>query len=78
MDLYAVKEILGHREIQTTMRYAHLSPGYLQDAVNRGSLSGIGSKTGSKLSQEEKTKSDETAEVPESRREKEWLGDQES
>ena len=38
VDLYAVKEILGHQNIATTMRYAHLSPGFLQDAVNRGSL----------------------------------------
>ena len=38
VDLYAVKEILGHQNIATTMRYAHLSPGFLQEAVNRGSL----------------------------------------
>ena len=44
VDLYAVKEILGHQDIHTTMRYAHLSPGYLQDAINHGSLFGTGSK----------------------------------
>ena len=48
VDLYAVKEILGHQDIHTTMRYAHLSPGYLQDAINHGSLLGTGSKTGSR------------------------------
>ena len=48
VDLYAVKQILGHEDIQTTMRYAHLSPEYLRDAVNRGSLPETGSKTGSK------------------------------
>lgn len=48
VDLYAVKHILGHEDIQTTMRYAHLSPGYLNEAVNRGSLLETGSKTGSK------------------------------
>ncbi len=47
VDLVAVKDILGHRDIQTTLRYAHLSPGHLRDAVNRGSLVGTGSKTGS-------------------------------
>lgn len=40
VDLVSVKEILGHRDIETTVRYAHLSPGHLRDALNRGSLSG--------------------------------------
>lgn len=40
VDLVSVKEILGHRDIQTTLRYAHLAPAHLQDAVNRGSLAG--------------------------------------
>lgn len=57
VDLVAVKEMLGHRDIETTMRYSHLSPGHLHEAVNRGSLlsnrdldrdqqSGKGEKTG--------------------------------
>ena len=45
VDLAAVKEILGHRDIQTTYRYAHLSPGHLREAVNRGSLAGTLTKT---------------------------------
>jgi len=48
VDLFAVKEILGHRNIQTTLRYAHLSPGHLQDAVNRGSFSGTVTTTGTR------------------------------
>ncbi len=40
VDLVSVKEIFGHRDIQTTLRYAHLAPGHLRDAVNRGSLTG--------------------------------------
>ena len=28
-----------HRDIQTTLRYAHLAPGHLREAVNRRSLS---------------------------------------
>lgn len=43
--LVSVKEILGHRDIQTTLRYAHLAPGHLRDAVNRGSLSELVTKT---------------------------------
>ena len=49
VDLVSVKEILGHRDIQTTLRYAHLAPGHLRDAVNRGSLSGTGTKTVTRL-----------------------------
>jgi len=30
-----VAELMGHSEIQTTMRYAHLAPGHLADAVER-------------------------------------------
>jgi integrase len=45
VDLVSVKEILGHRDIQTTLRYAHLAPGHLRDAVNRGSLAGTVTKT---------------------------------
>ncbi|MEO7860485.1 MAG: tyrosine-type recombinase/integrase [Nitrospirales bacterium] len=45
VDLVSVKEILGHRDIQTTLRYAHLAPGHLRDAVNRGSLIGTVTKT---------------------------------
>ena len=40
VDLMAVKEILGHRDIITTLRYSHLSPGHLREAINRGSLIG--------------------------------------
>jgi hypothetical protein len=45
VDLVSVKEILGHRDIETTLRYAHLAPGHLRDAVNRGSLAGTVTKT---------------------------------
>jgi integrase len=45
VDLVSVKEILGHLDIQTTLRYAHLAPGHLRDAVNRGSLTGTVTKT---------------------------------
>lgn len=32
-NLRAVQELLGHKEISMTMRYSHLSPGHLQEAV---------------------------------------------
>jgi hypothetical protein len=49
VDLVSVKEIFGHRDIQTTLRYAHRAPGHLRDSVNRGSLSGTVTKTVTRL-----------------------------
>lgn len=53
VPLTTVKEILGHRDLQTTLRYAHLSSGHIQTAIGKGSLAhlgiGTGSKTGSAL-----------------------------
>ncbi len=48
VDLVSVKEILGHRSIQTTLRYSHLDPAHLQDAVNRGSFAGTVAKHGAR------------------------------
>ena len=50
VDLLSVKEILEHRDIETTLRYAHLAPGLLRDAVNKGSLFGTVTKTGTNAS----------------------------
>jgi site-specific recombinase XerD len=45
--LKAIQELLGHANIQMTMRYAHLSPEIARDAVQlldrRSTLSGRGS-----------------------------------
>jgi hypothetical protein len=40
-DLYAVKEFLGHTDYETTLKYSHLSPKHLREAVNLGSLAGL-------------------------------------
>jgi hypothetical protein len=45
VDLVSAKEILGHCDIQTTLKYAHLARGHHRDAVNRGSLSRTVTKT---------------------------------
>ena len=43
--LYEVQRLLGHSQIKTTQRYAHLSPETLQAASNAASLA-IGDLTG--------------------------------
>lgn len=35
VDLRTVAELLGHRTLQTVMRYAHLAPGHVRQAVDR-------------------------------------------
>ena len=45
VDLVSVKEILGHRDIQTTLRYSHLDPRHLHAAINLGSFTGTVART---------------------------------
>ena len=33
VDIYTIQKLLGHQSIGVTQKYAHLAPGYLQDAV---------------------------------------------
>jgi hypothetical protein len=35
VDLRTVAQLMGHRTIQMTMRYAHLAPDHQQNAVER-------------------------------------------
>ncbi len=38
VDLVTVQKILGHKDIETTFRYAHLALDHLKLGVNKGSL----------------------------------------
>jgi len=38
VDIRTVQELMGHSTVTMTMRYAHLSPAHLREAVNKGSL----------------------------------------
>ena len=35
VDLATVQKLMGHRDIKTTMRYAHLAPDHLKSAVTQ-------------------------------------------
>ena len=40
VDIRSVQTLLGHRDITMTMRYAHLSPAHLRDAISKLGSSG--------------------------------------
>ncbi len=63
VPLPTVKEVLGHRDIQTTLRYAHLAPSHIQAAMEKGSLSNIGIGTGSKTGSASKVRKEERTQV---------------
>tara|TARA_R110001583_G_C5512965_1_gene396869 strand:- start:684 stop:842 length:159 start_codon:yes stop_codon:yes gene_type:complete len=41
-NILALQKILGHSDIKMTMRYAHLSPDYLEEAIRLNPLYVLG------------------------------------
>ncbi len=70
VHLRVVQELMGHKDFQTTLRYAHLAPGYLHDAVSL--LNPVGTVTTTVTC--EASSKEQTSEPIEN----EWLGDEES
>lgn len=60
-SLRAVAELLGHQTMQMTMRYAHLSPGYLSNEVSL--LDDVGGAKKAKKGQRAKTRATGKAKV---------------
>jgi integrase len=52
INLKTVQQLMGHKEIQTTMRYSHLSPEYVQDAISK--LDGVWTPYGHRQNLEKK------------------------
>ncbi len=46
VDIFTISKLMGHKTITMTQRYAHLSPGCLQEAVNVLDRSASGTKMG--------------------------------
>ena len=53
VGLLAVKELLGHRDLETTLKYSHLSPKHLRESVNRGSLGSLVQTVAKSVAKEE-------------------------
>jgi len=56
VSLLAVKELLGHADYSTTLRYAHLAPAHLRETINLGSLAGVIQTVARTVATEEESK----------------------
>ena len=63
VPLPTVKEILGHRGIQNTLRYAHLAPSHIQAAIEKSSWVNLGIGTGSKTGRTFRDRQEEGSQV---------------
>ena len=63
VPLTTVREILGHRDIRTTLRYAHLAPDHIRGAIEQGSLKKLKLSTVSGTVTEEREEKEKAAQV---------------
>ena len=61
VPLATIRELMNHRSISQTMRYAHLSPAHHRDAVQRLNGFGMTSKTGTRTGTGGTAESDDPA-----------------
>jgi hypothetical protein len=55
VDLRTVQEVMGHKTLAMTLRYAHLSPGHQMDAVRRLDENPTGTPAGTEPSDDQPT-----------------------
>jgi len=63
VPIRTIQEIMGHRDIGTTLKYAHLAPGHTKDAIQKGSLTNLGLGTGSKTGSNLESSKEEDSQV---------------
>jgi site-specific recombinase XerD len=46
VDLMTIRELMGHKSMAMTLRYAHLSPGHRRNAIERLASRQVGGSNG--------------------------------
>jgi Phage integrase family len=60
VDIRTIQDLMGHRTLAMTMRYAHLSPAHKLDAVRRLERNSTGTTTGTRPDGESESVAGET------------------
>jgi len=63
VPIRTIQEILGHRDIGTTLKYTHLAPDHIKEAIQKGSLANLGLGTGSKTGSDLIDKGEDSSQV---------------